>query len=413
MPDKGTIPFADEPILGALCNYLGRIPVANQPVPKNQLPSGWDTFSGNDWEQLVTKAQTHGLAPLLYWILSRSGKFSILPELTRNSLRAAYYGTWVYNQLILKELETLAKAFKPAGIQVVVLKGACYALTIYPDIGLRPMSDLDLLVLGVKRSEAVQIAKSHGYKKTLPEASRGLDDLLGHHASLQKTGSPSISLEIHDSLVADHSFRYAVPVEWFWGQIEPLSTSLEASHQDLFMLTPTAQVLYAASHAMLQHGGKNAPLRWFYDLNRLICFYSDRLDWELLLSQARIFEWGSALDAAFSKTVSCFNTPVPKEVLTKLLGQNDRHRKLVALKQVRPVMHSLDEGQKLLSLKGYSRLRLFLALLAPSPAYLRWRYHIKNSWTTPFYYVIRWWGIFKDGFRSLVSLIKKESPDYL
>jgi hypothetical protein len=50
-----------------------------------------------------------------------------------------------------------------------------------------------------------------------------------------------------------------------------------------------------------------------------------------------------------------------------------------------------------------------MALIVPSPAYMRWRYQLRTSWAIPVYYGIRWWGILKDGFRSLISLFKKGS----
>jgi hypothetical protein len=314
------------------------------------------------------------------------------------------------NQKIFKELETLARLFKQAGIPLVVLKGACFALTIYPDLGLRPMGDLDLLVPDLKRSEAVQIALSLGYVDAVPEASPGLRDLLNHEICLQKTGSSSITLEIHHSLVADRSFRYAVPVDWFWEQVEPLDASpLKAGDLNLLMLAPTAQVLYAASHAMLQHGGRNAPLVWFYDLDRLIRMRTEQMDWDLLLAQAKIIEWGSALEATLSKTVACFGTPIPGHVLASLSGVSDRHQKLVALKQIQPATHVLEERQKLLSLNGYARIRLLLALIVPSPAYMRWRYRLKTSWALPAWYLFRWWGILKNAGRTLLHLLHNSS----
>ncbi len=411
MPDKVTKSCMDEPALEVLCACLGQIPFGQQSVPKNNLPVDWDSFSTVDWEQLIFKAQAQGLAPLIYWVLSRSGNFSTIPESARNSLRAMYSGTWIYNQQILKELGALAGSFKQAKIPLVVLKGACFMLTIYPDIGLRPMGDLDVLVPRSKRSEALQIAKSLGYVDTMPEASPGLNDLLNHHICLQKTGSPSIMLEIHHSLVADQSFRYAVPVDWFWEQTEPLETLfLKASDLDLFMLTPTAQVLFAASHATLQHGGNVTPLRWFYDLDRLIRFYAGHIDWDLLLSRAVIFEWGSALEAALSKTVACFDTPIPEHVLTSLSGNSDRHRQLVGLKQGQPAMHVLQKYQYFLSLNWYGRLRLILALFVPSPAFMRWRYQLKSSWLFPVYYLFRWWQILKGALQIIIVLVKRSNP---
>jgi len=395
------VTFLAEDHLPWICSLLGRMPVESQ----NETPIDWTYLSEPVWQMLVSQAQAEGLAPLIYWNLSRSGKFSSMPGVVRQNLRASYAGTWVVNQALLKELVTLADRFHKADIPLVLLKGACYALTIYPDIGLRPMGDLDILVPASRLAEAVRIAAGLGYREELPEAFPGLNDLLSHHVCLQKSDPPFLSLEIHDRLVAEESFSYAVPVDWFWEQIEPFQATRPGLKLDnLFILSPAAQVLYASAHAMLQHGGKNAPLRWMYDIDRLIRYYESRLDWDLLLHQSREMEWGSALAAALQKTMDIFHTPVPEEVVSNLSASSDRHKKLVTGKQIRPATHSLEEREKLLSLNGYARMRLFLALLIPSPAYMRWRYKLTTSWLLPGYYLFRWWGILVDGLRSLVSL---------
>jgi len=367
----------------------------------------WDALLETDWGVLISKARAEGVAPLLYWNLSKSGRFSSLPEEARNNLRALYSATWINNQKILRELEILAHLYSQAGIPLVVLKGACFALTVYPDIGLRPMGDLDVLVPKEKLAEAGRIAETLGYAAMLPEASFGLNDLLSHHLCLQKNGPHPISLEIHDSLVADKSFIFAVPVGWFWGQTESLHTTSQTKFKDLQMLSPVGQILFAAAHAMLQHGGRDVPLRWFYDLDLLIRKYSDRIDWDLLLLQATKFEWVSALDAALSKAYAYFDTPIPEKVRVSLFGQTDRHQAFVALMQIKPATHILEELQKLLSLNLHGRFRLLLSLILPDPAYMRWRYQLKNSRLLPVYYLIRWIDILKDAIYTFFNLMKR------
>ena len=384
------------------------IPIDNQTLSlilsNREKEVNWDSFSTAEWDALARKAHSEGVGPLLYWRLSKSGKFSFLPNETRNFLRLMYAGTWMQNQKNFKELEILARLFHEAEIPAVLLKGVCFALTIYPDPGLRPMGDMDVLVPASKLSQAVEIAKSLGYEDSKPDASPGLRDLLNHEICLQKPGTQSITLELHHSLVADKTFSYAVPVDWFWEQTESLKASSKTRFENLLMLTPVAQVLYAASHAMLQHGGQNTPLRWYYDLDQLIRFYGERMDWDLLLSQAAKFEWGSALDAALSQTSAYFDTPIPGHVRARLSESSDRHRGLVALKQIRPATHILEEHQKLLSLNWYGKFRLVTALAFPTPAYMRWRYQLKNAWLLPAWYLIRWGGIFKDAVRTLFFL---------
>jgi len=358
-------------------------------------------LSAADWDTLVECAEAEGVAPMVYWALSKAGRFGSIPEPAQRALRALYVATWRHNEELFRELEGLMRAFDRAALPVVLLKGACFGLTIYPDAGLRPMDDLDLLVPASRLSEAADIAVALGFDGTLPEASPGLNEMLGHHLFLHKSTPYPVTLEIHYSLVADKVFTYAVPVDWFWTQTQPLDGGAAKRFGSILMLTPAAQVLYAAAHAMLQHGGRSSPLRWFYDLHLLIRYYDSRVDWNLLLSQARVFEWSSALAAALTQTQTCFDTPIPVHVRAALLTASDRHQDLVEQLQDKPATRILDEGHKLRALNWPGRIRLVLALVAPSPAYMVWRYQLTSKWQTPRFYIVRWWGILVDGVRTV------------
>ena len=366
----------------------------------------WESFSDADWKLLEYAAQREGVAPLVYWAFTRAEKFAYLPQAMRNFLHASYVSTRFQNEKNFEELGVLSQLFAQAEIPIVALKGVCFALTIYPDVGLRPMGDIDVLIPSSRLTDAVQIAKTLGYTDGKPEVAPGLRNLLNHEVCLQKTGLLSTTLELHKGLVASKAFSYAVPVNWFWTQTEPLADATQTRFQNLLMLTPVAQVLYAAVHAVLQHGGQHTPLCWYYDLDQLMRHYDERMDWELLLSQAKTFEWGTALGTALSMTCSYFETPIPDGVRTSLLKHTDRHQQLVAFKQTHFTTHILEELQTLMSLSWYGRFRLVLGLIAPSPAYMRWRYRLKHAWTVPVYYPIRWWGILKDAVRTLILLSK-------
>jgi hypothetical protein len=366
-----------------------------------------DSFSPPDWELLLQRAQEEGVAPLAYRALSKSGMPASMPESVHSRLRAMYVSLRMNNEALLRELENLIRQFDRADIPAVALKGICFALTIYPEIGLRPMGDLDLLAPASRAPDALRIAREAGYAEILPEAFPGIDGLLGHAVALQKSAAPFAMLELHHTLVAEKSFAYAVPVDWFWTQTEPLQAiSPGRDLNSLLMLSPTAQVLYASAHAMLQHGGRNTNLRWYYDLDRLIRVYAERMDWDLLLEQARKFEWGSAVYAALSKAIGYFDTPVPGDVLAELAASSDKNQELIAIYQEMPETRTQEEYQKWMSLNWRGRIRMALGLVFPSPAYMRWRYNLKSSWWVPAYYLYRWWGILRDTLYTVVLSVR-------
>ena len=364
-------------------------------------------LSSGYWDRVLASANSEGLSPMVYWTLSRSEILNSLPEPVRHKLSAAYAVTWLQNDHLLNELRILTEWCRAAAIPIVLLKGACFALTIYPDIGLRPMGDMDVLVPAGRRAQVAEFAKSQGFAEALPEAAPGIDEMLSLHVRLQKPGPQPLTLEVHDGLVGGRVFTYGVPVDWFWNQTTELAGSARERFESVRMLTPSAQLLYATAHAMLQHGGRGAPLRWFLDMHLLITHYTENLDWDLLLTQAKTFEWTSALAAAVSHTQSCFDTPVPELVQSRLRSVSDRHQVLVANLQAKPATRFQEEGEKLSGMSSYGKTRVVLAMVFPAPSYMKWRYQLNSRWSLPGAYLRRWSGILADGLRTLNVLTRR------
>jgi hypothetical protein len=390
------------PGLEEFCNCLGDLPVEGNQL-LGDLPKQWDAYRQSDWDRLIQSSRKEYLAPLLYWLLNNSGRIESLPELCRGMLRDQYSTTWLQNQLIFTELARLARLLSHASIPLVVLKGACLAATIYPDPGLRPMDDLDILVMTKDYEKASEIAFSIGYKDVEPEASHGAHDVLKHHISLIREDEKSpMRLEIHRSLSGNESYYYGAEVGWFWTQVDVLhSPSSILKEIDLQVLSPTAQILYASGHAILQHGGRNAPLIWYFDIDRLIRSNPSKVDWDLLFNQAVIFEWGTALYAALTSSRNLFHTPIPDSLIRNLGTQEDRNASLVKVKAEKQATHLMEEILKLRSLHMKGKIVLLKGLILPNIKYMRWRYGFHSLWLLPVFYLVRWWDIFRDCLRTL------------
>ena len=369
---------------------------AHPPVDLNLL-------AANEWDELMRAAKAEGVGPLIYWNLSRSGVIASIPAVQRNRLREMYFDTWAQNQKVFADLKTLAEKFSRAGIPAVILKGACYSLTIYPDAGLRPMADLDLLIPKDRFGEAIRLAQNLGYEEEV-EALSGLRDLLNHEVCLRKKDRSSVPLELHHRLLGNEAFRFSVPVDWFWSQTEPMSHALQTLYPGLQMLTPTAQLLFASAHAMLQHGGKKTPLRWYYDIDQLIRFYGVQIDWDVLLSRSKTFEWSSALEVALSKSSDLFGTPLPASAVRTLSARTDANRILVEANLQKAETHTLEELRKMQALNIAGKMGLLLSLLFPQPTYMYRRYQFRSPGLLPAYYLIRWWGILVDLLITMLSI---------
>jgi hypothetical protein len=97
------------------------------------------------WPALLRAGRRHNVLPLLYSRL-KSVDAHLVPQSVVAELRSAYYTSLLRNQRLQGELAQAVGALQQSGITLIVLKGAALASTVYQDLALRPMSDLDILV---------------------------------------------------------------------------------------------------------------------------------------------------------------------------------------------------------------------------------------------------------------------------
>ena len=60
-------------------------------------------------------------------------------------------------------MDGLGKALKERKLQVIVLKGAALLNTVYHDVALRPMEDIDLMVRQEHRDELKNLLETMGF----------------------------------------------------------------------------------------------------------------------------------------------------------------------------------------------------------------------------------------------------------
>ena len=106
-----------------------------------------------DWGRFLDQASRHRVIALTAANLDRYDLMltdregvPVIPSQHRWLLDAAYLAVKRRNQAILEELGVITTALSEAGVRVVVRKGGYLTRALYGDVGVRRMSDMDLLV---------------------------------------------------------------------------------------------------------------------------------------------------------------------------------------------------------------------------------------------------------------------------
>ena len=316
---------------------------------------------------MAGRAEEERLAPLLYAL----GRELPLPDAARARLRAAWLAFGRQHLQGVAELRALLGAFEGAGIDVIPLKGPALAEALYRDPGLRPFTDLDLLVRRQDAARAVAVLGELGYR----------------HLGWQR----SLAYELaHAPAACFVAGGGALPVDLHWGLVgfpagtAPLAPGAEASVWEravaterwgrrVLALAPEDLVLYLALHLAVHH--PLAGLVWRLDLALLLRRHGPALDWDALVARAGAWRARGALYFALAAVEYAFAPGVPGAPLAALRPRGPRGALLDRLAR-RGDERGL--GDHLVALLVMDRLadvgRALAAGVAPPAAWARSRY---------------------------------------
>lgn len=202
--------------------------------------------STTDWHQLLKIANRHLLGAALYSALQKKGLLSYLPDCELEAfLKALYDANLMRNQAILLQLQEIANALKSIGIEMVMLKGAA-ALSEdhYDDLGVRMMSDIDILVPPERIMEAIAHLQSIGYAVTSGE--ERLANSWHHYHRMHHEKHPA-ALELHRYMLNQRGGAYTQESSW-QNHLQPSATIEYA-----YVLEPSFELLHAFINTQLSH----------------------------------------------------------------------------------------------------------------------------------------------------------------
>lgn len=223
-----------------------------------------------DVDHLIDIATKEGLAGLLYKNLMNSGVLENLDHKQRKRLQSIYYQTVRFNLQLIHELKEVLHLVNQKKIQVVLLQGIALVQQIYDDIGLRPMTDIDLWVLEEGYPGLISILSCLGYQR---------DPI---YPNTFRKGTTAFDLNTH-ILWADRIKARALLLAKDQYYIWKDTWGMNFEGQEVLCLSRYDQVLYLSLHA-LKHDVSR--LIWLVDIKSLVADWKGS-DWEALMDRAR------------------------------------------------------------------------------------------------------------------------------
>lgn len=251
--------------------------------------------------RLIEQAMREGVAGILYKSLLASGALECLGQEDREILQAFYYQTIRMNLRLMRALKPVLFQANQRGVAVVVLQGMDLLNDAYKDIGLRPMTDIDLWVSGNDYEELVQILGTLGYERDAV------------YPSTFKQGSTLFDIHTH-ILWADRIRARKLLLGGGEEHLVEESRATEIEGEKALCLSPYDQVLYLSLHAFKHRVNR---LIWLVDIKRILERWNAG-DWERLVARADDLGQKKTLMYIFFLLEQVFYFSVPPDAL-KLL----------------------------------------------------------------------------------------------
>lgn len=109
-----------------------------------QAPATINRWTEREWKIAKAVIIVHGMGPTLGYLLNQQGDHSALPPQINTFLRNQFEQNHHRIQMIAQTKHQISEALQRERIPFVCFKGLTLACRIYPDIGMRPMADIDI-----------------------------------------------------------------------------------------------------------------------------------------------------------------------------------------------------------------------------------------------------------------------------
>jgi len=261
------------------------------------------------WEQSGANARTDPVARRWLPLIGHNLRDAPVDPTARALFVEARRNAWAANLGLLDAARPALESLAADGIRTMLLKGAVLAAAPYFEPGLRSIGDVDVLVEPLHARAATRILEESGWVAWRKHNERDL--LLAHGLDLRKP--PHGALDLHWFLLAECCWDGAD--RGVWQRAQPMTSVTSTT-----VAPAAADLLF---HICV-HGLRWSPVHsghWVADAVRIIQTAGERLDWDVVVSEAARRRLGLQMTHALRVVRERGHVDVPLAVIETLERQ--------------------------------------------------------------------------------------------
>ncbi|MDR2841133.1 MAG: nucleotidyltransferase family protein [Paludibacter sp.] len=334
----------------------------------------------HDWNYAEKLLLENNAAQFLYKKLPFLSDKNLIPESILANIKQAYLHTFRLNFLLYEEFSKITEVFAQNSIFVIPLKGIYLAEKLYNDIGLRKMSDIDLLTSENDAQKCIEILAQNGYisdnyKSETPE------ERMIHFPAMRQG---EISIEIK-SLLNKHQGNLMTEEEIF-ARLQPISLNqtqcYELEINDLLIFI----CLHAAKHF---YSGYKMNFTSLYDIANILS--TRKINWREVEDKCLKYRCTAEVFNLISLVAYYFDIDI-QEVKSNNL-ENDS---IYLINYLRNRENQINSGHYINTLNSFTTFKskiqyIFSKLLFPSYNYVQKRYNVRHKFFVFIFYPYRWY----------------------
>ena len=275
------------------------------------IPDDLEAPSETVWPEIVSQAFEHRIAGLAYRCLTAPRAATPLPPAIARELREAHSLIALRNALIFHHATEVVAALAGMGIPTLFLKGLHLARSVYAELGLRSMADIDLMVprSQLEQAERVLLDLGYGMRPRLDVAAQAAR--LHHLARLEKPNA--VTVELHHAIEVPTS-PFPIDREALWQNIQPIALNGTTAYG----LADAHLLIHLCLHLAYHHGFRRSPLKALIDVTTLLEQRGDAFPWDEVVASSRAWGTDAFVYTTLRLASHILGASVPRDVLARM-----------------------------------------------------------------------------------------------